>query len=176
MMELIQQTNFFIALGGIVTLLSAAILIFDLKTSRSLAAAVRMYGLFVAFFVTLGGSIMALVYSEYFGFIPCGLCWLQRIFLFPQVIMLAGALFYKDRLFARYGIMLSIPGLIIALYQHYLQLGGTEFVRCPAAGTGADCAKQFMFEFGFMTFPMLSAIAFLFLIVLYIYILKTRTV
>jgi hypothetical protein len=55
-------------------------------------------------------------------------------------------------------------------------MGGSEIVRCPVAGAGSDCAKQFMFEFGFMTFPMLSAITFLFLIVLYIYILKTRTV
>jgi hypothetical protein len=53
-------------------------------------------------------------------------------------------------------------------------MGGIEFVKCPVAGVGADCAKRFMFEFGFITFPLLSGIAFLFLTILYIYILKTR--
>lgn len=176
MIELIQNTNFYLALGGVVTLLGTAILIFDLKTSKSLEVLVRTYGLVVAFVVTLGGTTSALVYSEYFGFVPCGLCWMQRIFLFPQVMLLAGAIFYKDALYARYGIMLSVTGLGIGLYQHYLQMGGTELVRCPLAGVGADCAKRFMFEFGFITFPMLSAISFLFLTVLYIYILKTRVV
>jgi disulfide bond formation protein DsbB len=175
MIELIEDTNFYLALGGVVTLLGAAILVFDFLTSRSLEVMVRTYGLAIAFFVTTGGTISALVYSEYFGFIPCGLCWLQRIFLFPQVFMLAGAIFYKDTLYARYGIMLSVTGLIIGLYQHYLQMGGSELVRCPVAGVGSDCAKRFMFEFGFITFPLLSAIAFLFLTVLYVYILKTRT-
>jgi disulfide bond formation protein DsbB len=176
MIELIQNTNFYLAVGGVVTLLGTAILIFDLKTSKSLEVLVRTYGLAIAFIVTLGGTISALVYSEYFGFVPCGLCWMQRIFLFPQVVLLTGAIFYNDALYARYGIMLSVSGLVIGLYQHYLQMGGTEFVRCPVAGVGADCAKRFMFEFGFITFPMLSAIAFLFLTVLYIYMLKIRTI
>ncbi len=174
MIELIQNTNFYLALGGVATLLCAAILVFDFTTSHSLEAIIRTYGLVAAFLITVSGTITALVYSEYFGFVPCGLCWMQRIFLFPQVVMLGGAIFYKDALYARYGIMLSVTGLVIGLYQHYLQMGGSEFVRCPVAGVGADCAKRFMFEFGFVTFPLLSAIAFLFLTVLYIYLLKVR--
>ena len=116
---------------------------------------------------------MTLVYSEAFGFVPCGLCWLQRVFLYPQVFILGMALFYKEKIAARYGLMLSVPGLIISLYQHYLQMGGNEFLPCPASG--GDCAKRIMFEFDFVTFPLVSAFLFLFLIVLYIYILKTRT-
>ena len=116
---------------------------------------------------------MTLVYSEGFGFVPCGLCWLERVFLYPQVFILGMALFYKEKVAARYGLLLSVPGLIISLYHHYLQMGGNKFIACPTSG--GDCAKRIMFEFGFVTFPLLSAFLFLFLIVLYIYILKTRT-
>ncbi len=116
---------------------------------------------------------MALIYSEVFGFVPCGFCWLERIFLFPQVFILLAALYFKDKLVARYGIVLSLIGLVIALYHHYLQLGGNAFVKCPAAGT-VDCAKRIMFEFDFMTFPLLAASGFVLLSALYYYILRTR--
>lgn len=52
-------------------------------------------------------------------------------------------------------------------------MGGSSFIACPSSG--GDCAKRFMFEFGFVTFPLLAAILFAFLVVWYTYILKTRT-
>jgi disulfide bond formation protein DsbB len=97
--------------------------------------------------------------------------------LYPQVIILGTALYIKDKTYASvYGIILSVFGLIISLYHHYLQMGGSQVIKCPAAGVEADCAKRFFFEFDFMTFPLMSGILFLFLIVLYTYILKTRSV
>lgn len=173
--SLLETANYYVAASGIVVLVVSAILVFDFKTSRSLAPLIKVYGLMAAFLISLFTTLLTFTYSEYFGFVPCGLCWLQRIFLFPQVVLLAGALFYKDKQFPRYGILLSIFGFIIAAYQHYLQMGGGEILPCPATGPGADCTRRLLFEFGFMTFPLLSAITFLFLIVLYVYILKTRT-
>ena len=117
---------------------------------------------------------MTLVYSEIFGFIPCGLCWLQRVFLYPQTLLLAVALYRKDKTVALYGIALSIPGVFVSLYQHYLQMGGIEFITCPVTGVGADCAERILFEFGFMTFPLMSTFLFTFLIALYWYLWKTK--
>ena len=173
MIELIETLNFYLALGGVVLLLGAVVLVYDFFTSKSLKGLLEMWGLFVAFILTSISSVMTLVYSEVFGFPPCGLCWLQRVFLYPQVFILGVALYYKDKTAARYGIALSVPGFIVGVYQHYLQMGGSELVKCPAA-ISADCAKRILFEFGFMTFPLLSASIFIFLIVLYLYILKIR--
>lgn len=173
MSETVQSLNYILAIGGIFVLLGSSVLIFDFYTSRVFKNIISTWGIFIAFIFTLSSSVMTLVYSEVFGFVPCGLCWLQRVFLYPQVFILGMALFYKEKVAARYGLMLSIPGLIISLYQHYLQMGGNELLPCPASG--GDCAKRIMFEFDFVTFPLLSAFLFLFLIVLYIYILKTRT-
>jgi disulfide bond formation protein DsbB len=172
MIEAMQNLNYLLALGGIGGILVILFLAYDLKAKQRLSSLVKSWGLIGAFFATLGSSVMTLVYSEYFGITPCGLCWLERIALYPQVLLLGMAYYYKDTLIARYGIGLSIIGLIVSLYHHYIQMGGSEFVKCPTSG--GDCAKRFMFEFDFITFPLLAAILFAFLIVLYLYILKTR--
>ncbi len=172
MIETMQKLNYLLALGGVVGIFVTLFVAYDLKTKQRLKALVQTWALIGAFFVTLGSSVMTLVYSEYFGITPCGLCWLERIALYPQVLLLGMAYYYKDKLIARYGIGLSIVGLVVSLYHHYIQMGGSEFVKCPTSG--GDCAKRFLYEFDFMTFPLLAAILFAFLIVLYLYILKTR--
>ncbi len=172
---LIEQLNYLLAIGGICTVLATLFLIYDIRGSRILANQIAKYGMQVALLITLFASVMTLLYSEVFGVIPCGLCWFERVMLYPQVLIVLVALYVKDALMPRYGITLSIVGACISLYHHFIQMGGSQFIKCPTAGAGADCAKRFFFEFGFMTFPLLSAFLFIFLIVLYTYLLKVRT-
>lgn len=169
-LETIESLNYILGIGGLVALLVTGILIFDAKTQKALVPLIQKWGLIVAFCATISGATLTLIYSEIFGFIPCGLCWFERILLYPQVLILGIALYYRDTHVTRYGIGLSIVGVVISLYHHYIQMGGSELIKCPAAGTGANCADRFMFEFGFVTFPFLSAILFAFLIALYRYI------
>jgi disulfide bond formation protein DsbB len=173
MTPLVETLNFYLALGGVASFLIAGILVFDAHKDRALAPFIRRFGLYGALAVAAGSTFMALFYSEVFGFVPCGFCWFERVFLFPQVALLLGALYFKDYLIARYGIILSVIGGIIALYHHYLQMGGNALVKCPAAGS-VDCAKRIMFEFDFMTFPLLAAAGFALLGALYYYILRVR--
>lgn len=174
MIETIQTLNFYLAVGGIALIAASAILIVDAFKEHALRALLKTYGYLIAFFTVLGSVGMTLLYSEVFGFIPCGLCWLQRIFLYPQAVLLAVALWKRDMRVGMYGIALSVLGIPVALYQHYLQMGGPDLGVCPTAGEGADCAERILFEFGFMTFPLLSAILFLFLAVLYWYVLREQ--
>lgn len=145
-------------------------LVVDMKYRRILHAPIARFGLGVAFGASLIASLLTLVYSEVFGVIPCGLCWMERVMLYPQVLILGAALYYNDRSVVRSGIVLSVVGLVISLYHHYIQMGGSQFVKCPAAGAGADCAKRFLFEFNFVTFPLLAAITFAFLLAVYWYL------
>ncbi|HET8581212.1 MAG TPA: disulfide bond formation protein B [Candidatus Paceibacterota bacterium] len=118
-----------------------------------------------AFVLALVSSAVTLVYSEHFGIVPCGLCWLQRAFLYPQAFIAGAALVLKDRRMAPwYLIVLSIPGALIALYQYYLQMGGSELISCPASA--GDCARRYIFELGYVTFPMLALSVFAFIIAL----------
>jgi disulfide bond formation protein DsbB len=129
------------------------------------------YGILIGFVFSLFALVMSLVYSEYFGIDPCGLCWLQRVFMYPQTVLFGVALFIKDTKVALYSIWLSVLGAVIALYQHYLQMGGTDVVPCPATGAG-DCAKRFLFEFGYVTFPLVAFSLFAFLIILMLFVMR----
>jgi disulfide bond formation protein DsbB len=170
----IEQVNYFLSIGGVIAILATLGLVYDLFTKRALVLYVGRWGIHTALAVTVSATILTLIYSELFGLIPCGLCWLERIALYPQLLLAGMALRYKDTLMMpRYGIGLSIFGLVVSVYHHYIQMGGAEFIKCPAAGAG-DCAQRFFFEFGFMTFPLMSAILFAFLIVLYVYMQKCR--
>lgn len=131
------------------------------------------WGLWKAFAIAFAGSLLTLYYSEVLHFIPCGLCWLQRVFLYPQVVLLGVALWKRDKNIALYSIALSVCGAVIALYQHYLQMGGSSLVPCPAAGAG-DCAQRIIFEFGYITFPLMAFSLFAYLIVVMLCVRASR--
>jgi disulfide bond formation protein DsbB len=126
-----------------------------------------MLALPLAFVVTLGSVIMTLVYSDYFGIVPCWLCWYERVALYPQVLLFALAWWRKDAGVWLYSIALSLFGVVVSLYQHYLQMGGTSSLPCPASG--GDCAQRFLFEFDYITFPLASFTLFALLIVLMLF-------
>lgn len=122
---------------------------------------------------TLGSVVLSLVYSEYFGFVPCSLCWLQRIALYPQALFALMAFKTKENIyFPLYSIALSIFGLGVAVYHYIYQLlpketSASGIMPCLIDGTG-DCAVRIIDEFGFVTFPFLSAVIFAFLIIMYL--------
>lgn len=128
---------------------------------------------------TIGSVATSLLYSEYFGFIPCSLCWLQRIALYPQALLSIIAFRVKENIFfPLYSIALSIFGFIVAVYQYIYQLQPEEVITsgvlpCLADGS-SGCATKVIEEFGFVTFPLLSAITFAFLIVMYLNLRRSR--
>lgn len=168
MTEFVGTLNFLFALGALLLQLVTITLLFSflLKKDYGFTRWFERRALLTAFLVTLGTTAASLFYSDVLGFVPCGLCWLQRVFLYPQVVILGIALWKKRHDITEYIIGLSIFGSVFALYQHYLQMGGRELVTCPTAGAGADCAKRILFEFGYITFPLMSFTVFAFLVVL----------
>ena len=172
MIETIETLNTLLGAAGVALLAVTILLFFDIFTMKRtlFRESVEQYGLLMAAGLLVGSMGMALVYSEIFGFVPCGLCWSMRIFVFSQAFIVTAAVIRKDSTIAFYGIVLSIPGIILGLYQHYLQMGGTSLINCPASG--GDCSKRILFEFGFMTFPLLGVAMLLTVTALYIYLLK----
>ncbi len=172
----VETLNFFAALGTIALQLATLLLLATIVLDRripdigDISGAISRHGLWVALVFSAFASVMTLVYSEILAFEPCGLCWVQRVFLYPLVVLFALALWKKERIIADYVIALSGAGLLVALYQHYLQMGGTDILPCPAAPTAADCAQRILFEFGYITFPLMAVSLFAFLIVLMLFV------
>lgn len=165
MSPFVTQLNFLLASATLLSqaLFVALILAYLLRKKHAILdsffQAAAKYALPLAFLLAVGAVTTSLTYSEMFGFVPCGHCWFQRIFLYPQAVLLGMALWKKDSRIADYIIALSILGAIVALDQHYLQMGGSGLLPCPAAGN-TDCAKRILFEFNYITFPLMSFTAF----------------
>lgn len=163
MTEAANATSYVLALGTILAQLAILDLLIFLafrKPFQKLYALVSPYILPLAFLITLAGSALTLVYSEVFGMIPCFLCWLQRAFLYPMPIILAFGMWRGFESAWKWVAALAVPGTIVALYQHYLQMGGSAVVACPAIAGAADCGKRLIFEFGYITFPLMAATIF----------------
>lgn len=130
------------------------------KKDSKLLSSIASYALPLGFIFTLGGSLMTLFYSEFLGYVPCGLCWLQRIFLYPQVVLFGLAWIKKDTNIFFYTMWLSILGLVVGFYQNYLQLGYSPLMPCPVTAVFSDCAVPPFIEFGFVTFPGMAVVLF----------------
>ncbi len=115
--------------------------------------------LLLAFLATLGASLGSIAYSEIIGFSPCKLCWIQRIFLFPQPIILGLAFLKKDFKITDYIIALSVVGSLVALYHSYTLFGGTSLLECT--GEGGECSVLYFQTFGYVTLPTMALSIFI---------------
>jgi disulfide bond formation protein DsbB len=175
----IETLNYWLAVGTVamqivgIGFLAVYLLKNRLPDLGDVADLVYTWALPMGLTLSIFGAAMTLVYSEIYGLTPCGWCWIQRVFLYPQVVLFALALWKRDRSIADYSIALSIFGAAAALYQHYLQMGGDSVIPCPATSQQAvDCAVRFVFEFNYITFPMMSFTLFVFLIILMLFARK----
>lgn len=174
----VEQLNFLVAIGTLgmqmlaIGLLSVFLLRKKLPDLAPVVDFTERFGMHFAFLIALASTAMSLYYSNALGFVPCWLCWLQRIFIYPQVVLFGMAIWKKDSKIADYSIALSIVGAIIALYQHYIQIGGHSLVPCPVNPGAGDCAQRILFEFGYITFPLVAFITFSLVIVLMLFVRK----
>lgn len=112
-----------------------------------------------AFLFALFGVTMSLLYSEAFGFVLCGLCWIQRVFLYSQVVIFGIATYRDDISVADIVIALSVLGRLFAIDQYLLQLHIPITTACLTS-LAENCADPVISEFGFVTFPFVSFMLF----------------
>ncbi|KGX84736.1 disulfide oxidoreductase [Pontibacillus litoralis] len=120
-----------------------------------------------AFVATMG----SLYFSEIRGFVPCEMCWYQRIFMYPLVLLYGLALIKKDIRYAQGGLYLSIIGAATALYHYGIQKVPALQPEIGSCGL-VPCNGQYINVFGFITIPLLSLIAFSVIICLHVWVLK----
>jgi disulfide bond formation protein DsbB len=129
--------------------------------------------LFLCWLVSSVSAMGSLFFSYVMEFAPCVLCWYQRIFLFPLVIILAVGLFPIDKSVVKYALPLAIAGWLTAAY-HNLLYAGIVPVSIQPCSQGVSCTEEYIDLFGFLSIPMLSLLSFSTIIALLI-ILKMRT-
>lgn len=136
------------------------------KTSDQSNAALSMLGdrlreylIYVAWSQALVATLGSLFFSEVMGFLPCILCWYQRILMYPLVIVLGVGILLRDNRVRSYVLPLSILGMGIGLYHNLLYYGAIpeEFHICT---TGIPCETRWIEWLGFVGIPLLSFTAF----------------
>ncbi len=131
------------------------------ETRAGLASPARWFAWLVAA-TCMAGS---LIYSEYYHFQPCVLCWYQRIAMYPlAAVLLVGAI-RKDGRIRTYGLPLSVIGLCISIYhvliQNFPQLDAGE-----ACDPAVPCTAKYVNMFGFVSIPFMALAGFLLITVL----------
>lgn len=139
------------------------------KSLRSkIIGSIQPYARILAFIIALVSMSGSLFYSEVAKYTPCLLCWWQRIFMYPQTLLIAMGIIKNDKNAADYSIGLSAVGAIIATYHYYIQLGGTSFFSCAQVGYSSECSERFSLEFGYVSIPMMALSAFVAIMILMI--------
>lgn len=121
--------------------------------------------LFVAWTVATVATAGSLFFSEVMGFIPCDLCWYQRILMYPLVLMLGIAVVRKDYSQSLYGLCFALIGMGVSSYHYMLQ-------KIPALASVGNacgivpCNAQYINWFGFITIPFLALVGFILVAVL----------
>ncbi|MEX0791424.1 MAG: disulfide oxidoreductase [Actinomycetota bacterium] len=119
----------------------------------------------MAFAVALTSTLGSLYLSEIAHYVPCKLCWYQRIAMYPLVPILLVAMFRKDNRVVSYVLPLTIIGGSISTYhlllERFPQLEG-------AASCDADnpCSAILLVRFGYLTIPIMALSGFALITVL----------
>lgn len=163
-MTLVSVTNTALSLATVAGQ-AGILLLIGLLAFRQTRALERIgkSAVLVSFIVALVATLGSLLYSEVIGYEPCKLCWFQRIFMYPEVIIL-GILLWK-RGEARTAavdesIVLSAIGAVIAGYHYLLQAGIAPALPCSATGYSVSCSERFVMSFGYITIPLMTFTAF----------------
>jgi disulfide bond formation protein DsbB len=124
--------------------------------------------LYLAWVVALVATLGSLYFSEVRGFVPCVLCWFQRICMYPLVLVLGTAAFRNDLDARVYALPLAVVGWVVALVQNLEGWGVIQTLKvCGVGQTTVGCdAKWPIFGDSLtgvsdvITIPLLALIAF----------------
>jgi disulfide bond formation protein DsbB len=107
----------------------------------------------------------SLYFSEVAHFVPCTLCWYQRIAMYPLAVILTIAAIRHDRSIRAYVVPLAGIGAVISLYHYVIEW-------FPEAETGVcsttiPCSVQWFDPvFGFVSLPFMALCGFVLIIAL----------
>jgi disulfide bond formation protein DsbB len=124
---------------------------------KTMYAWFEKFALPLGFFISLFATIGSLYYQFHLGIQPCELCWFARILIYPQVLIFGMAWYKNDRRVFDYIMMLSLVGIAIGLYHHFLQMGYDLYKPC-GAGLFVDCSVPTFVQYGFVTYPLMGVV------------------
>jgi disulfide bond formation protein DsbB len=152
-------------LGGALILVGLAALAGARGPLRAIRRLLWGYELWAAFLVAAIATGGSLFFSEVAHFVPCELCWYQRICMYPLSILTLFLAFHGDHRAARYLLTLPVVGAGVSIYHLLIENKVIkEPAQCLISAPGTGCGTKWINEFGYMTIPTLALTGFVLLI------------
>ncbi|MFO7777637.1 MAG: disulfide bond formation protein B [Nitriliruptoraceae bacterium] len=107
--------------------------------------------------IAITASAGSLLLSEVAGYLPCTLCWYQRIAMYPLVVILGVAIARRDRQVWMTVLPLTAIGSAVAVWHIVIENNPAWGGPCDDA---APCTIIWVEELGFLTLPTMALIAF----------------
>lgn len=153
-----------LALGTILMHVFLGLLLFSFawnpKRTNKFLIFIDQYAIEACFSIAFIAMISSLFYSEIIGFPPCELCWLQRVLIYPQVILF-GIMMWRRRIdkdrIMKASVVLAGFGTLVSLYHIYIEHGGSSPLPCVIPNeTTVSCATRYVYEFGYVSMPVMA--------------------
>lgn len=148
------------ALAALMLLVALAWLVGWRAPGDAVRAALEGYELWLVFVVSSIATGGSLFFSEIAGFVPCELCWFQRICMYPLTIITLVAALANDRRVARYLLPLPLVGAGVSVYHLLVENGVVKQAQTCLLSAPGGCATKWINEFGYMTIPTLALTGF----------------
>jgi disulfide bond formation protein DsbB len=164
----IHATNVALAVLGVAgQVLAALLLVVALAAAlgvraplRAVRRAVWGYELWLAFVVASVATGGSLYFSEIAHYLPCELCWFQRICMYPLSITTLLLAVFGDHRAARYLLPLPVVGAGVSVYHILVENGVVQQAQACLISAPGGCATKWINEFGYMTIPTLALTGF----------------
>jgi disulfide bond formation protein DsbB len=153
------------AIGGAVAVLVVRALRRRSATAAQIADAIDDAALWIAFLIAATATAGSLYFSEVANFVPCQLCWYQRIAMYPLSLILLVAAVRDDRSVRWYVGPLAAVGVLISTY-HYLVEWFPSLEGGGVCALSAPCTVPWFRELGFVTLAFMALCGFLAILVL----------
>jgi disulfide bond formation protein DsbB len=157
---LVNTFNLLLAIGTLAILLFLILLVVAWLTDNPIAAWTSRNAHIILRVIFAGAVIGSLIYSNYFDYAPCLLCWYQRIAIYPVAILLFTDDLRKSALLQRQIILLASAGFIVSVIHNIETIFPNSGIN--VCGTsGVSCLNVYVSQFGFVTIPLMSGIILL---------------
>jgi len=162
-----EAVRTFLAFLAVLSQVALGVLLMLALFRRPALAAVRdaLHGaeLWLAWLVAAVATAGSLYFSEVANYLPCELCWYQRIAMYPLVIVLAVAAVLRLRGVSLTVLPLVLVGAAFSVYHYQLEWFPEQKTICTQ---GIPCNVIWFRELGYVTIPLLALTAFALIAVL----------
>ena len=155
----------FVAAGGALLILIARLLAARVPFAATICRTVLAARAPLTFAIAAVATAGSLYFSESAGYVPCRLCWFQRIAMYPIAVIALVALLRRDRAARWYIVPLAVIGVAISTYHVLIEWGWLNDSEACAL-FGPSCADVWFEAFGFVTLALMALAGFLSIIVL----------